>query len=88
MACKLCGGKGIIMVKGYKTDKYYEVDCSLCGGNTDDTKKSAIRSGNKKEKTCGYCEGAGEVTVEASDGSPRICTCGHCNGSGHEPKVK
>ena len=84
MDCVLCKGKGYVMVKGYQTDKHFKVNCPYCEEDKSKTKEAPPRE-KKSGATCDYCDGAGEVTIEAQDGMPRIVTCGHCNGSGNEP---
>jgi len=76
------------MLKEYQSDppRWVKVSCSMCAGSI---KKSGETTGDspakKPERKCDYCSGKGTVTVEASDGSPRICTCGHCHGTGQNP---
>ena len=83
MDCVLCKGKRYVMVKGYQTDKHYKVSCPYCS-NLDDGNKKSVKSEIQSDKTCTYCEGAGEVIIEGQDGTPRTVTCGHCYGSGNE----
>ena len=82
--CSLCGGKGFVMVKEYQSDRWVKVTCSLCKSGKAEEEGSDSRP-DKSDGSCGYCHGSGQVTTQASDGSPRICTCGHCHGSGREP---
>ncbi len=84
MVCVLCKDKGYVMVKGYQTDKHFKVNCPYCAEKKSETKEASPRE-KKSGTACEYCGGAGEVTIEAQDGTPRIVTCGHCEGSGNEP---
>lgn len=84
MDCLLCNNIGYVMVKGYQTDKQFKVNCPFCSEKKSDNKEAGPQD-KKTGTTCGYCSGAGEVTIEGQDKTPRVVTCGHCNGSGNEP---
>lgn len=87
MDCKLCNGKEYVMVKGYQVDRKFKVNCPFCEEGKPETKKTGSSDKNSG-MTCEYCDGVGEVTIEAQDKTARTVTCGHCDGSGDEPTGK
>ncbi|MEA2114522.1 MAG: hypothetical protein U9P36_03940 [Thermodesulfobacteriota bacterium] len=84
MDCFLCKNTGYVMIKGYQTDKQFKVNCPYCAEDKPETKEAGTPA-KQSGTTCEYCSGAGEVTIEAQDGTPRTVTCGHCGGSGNDP---